>query len=50
LHYRDLVYAASTELKLGNMKECLDKLREINIWNEIGNREEALENLKNNIK
>lgn len=37
LNYRDLVYAASNELKLGNMKECFDRLSEIDIWREIGN-------------
>lgn len=37
LNYRDLVYAASQELKRGNMKECFEKLSEIDIWNEIGN-------------
>lgn len=39
LKYRDLVYAASNELKLGNWNLCLNHLLDIKIWKELGNSE-----------
>lgn len=35
LNHRDLIYAASSELKQGNWRECYNRLLELSIWKEM---------------